>query len=94
MKIRPLGVYAVAYLAFLYVPVLFLPIFSFNDSAIVAFPLKGITTEWYEELWNNDVMHGALWNSLKVGIASAVISTLARKSTWRSIGMASTVHRK
>jgi len=76
MKVRPLAVYAVAYLAFLYVPVLFLPIFSFNDSAIVAFPLKGVTTEWYEQLWHNDAMQGALWNSLKVGTATAVISTL------------------
>ncbi len=76
MKLRPLGVYAVIYLAFLYVPVLFLPIFSFNDSAIVAFPLQGITTKWYAELWSNDVMQGALWNSLKVGGATAVVSTI------------------
>ena len=76
MKLRPLGVYAVVYLAFLYVPVLFLPIFSFNDSAIVAFPLQGITTKWYAELWSNDVMQGALWNSLKVGGATALVSTI------------------
>jgi len=76
VKLRPLGVYAFLYLAFLYVPVLFLPIFSFNDSAIVAFPLKGITTQWYGELWRNDTMHGALWNSLKVGVASSVVATI------------------
>jgi len=76
VKLRPLGIYAVLYLAFLYVPVLFLPIFSFNDSAIVAFPLKGITTQWYAELWDNDTMHGALWNSLKVGLATAVVATV------------------
>ena len=76
MKLRPLGIYAFAYVAFLYVPVLLLPIFSFNDSSIVAFPLKGITTEWYAELWHNDTMHGALWNSLKVGVACSVIATL------------------
>jgi spermidine/putrescine transport system permease protein len=76
VKLRPLGVYAFLYLAFLYAPVLFLPIFSFNDSAIVAFPLTGVTTRWYENLWSNDTMHGALWNSLKVGIASAVIATI------------------
>lgn len=76
MKIRLLGVYALVYLAFLYVPVLFLPIFSFNDSAIVAFPLRGITTQWYEALWGNAAMHGALWNSLKVGVATAIVSTI------------------
>lgn len=76
MKLRPLGIYALLYLAFLYVPVLFLPVFSFNDSAIVTFPLEGITTRWYQNLWANDAMHGALWNSLKVGVATSVIATV------------------
>ena len=43
---RPLYVYALLYLAFLYIPVLFLPLFSFNDAIYVAFPLKGFTTKW------------------------------------------------
>ena len=29
---RVLLIYAISYLAFLYIPVLFLPLFSFNDS--------------------------------------------------------------
>ena len=32
-----LGLYAGFYLAFLYLPVLFLPVFSFNDGTIIAF---------------------------------------------------------
>lgn len=76
MKIRPLSIYAFLYLVFLYVPVLFLPIFSFNDSAIVAFPIQGLTTRWYENLWANDVMQGALWNSLRVAVACSVIATI------------------
>ena len=32
---RPLYLYALAYLAFLYVPVLFLPLFSFNDAIYI-----------------------------------------------------------
>lgn len=76
MKIRPLSFYAMAYMVFLYLPVLFLPVFSFNDSAIVAFPLGGFTTRWYENLLHEDAMHQALWNSLKVGVATAVCSTI------------------
>ena len=45
-----LGVYAVLYLAFIYIPVMFLPLFSFNDSIFIAFPLKGFTFEWYRQL--------------------------------------------
>ena len=36
-----LGIYTVIYLIFIYGPVLVLPVFSFNDSIYVAFPLKG-----------------------------------------------------
>ena len=67
--------YAVLYLAFLYVPVLFLPLFSFNDSAFIAFPLVGFTTKWYGQMLADDAMHTALWNSLKVGAAVALVST-------------------
>ncbi len=50
---RPLYFYAVLYLAFLYIPVLFLPLFSFNDNIYIAFPLKGFTTQWYVTMFND-----------------------------------------
>ena len=73
---RTLGIYAVLFLAFLYIPVLFLPLFSFNDSLYIAFPLKEFTTKWYEQMLANEPMHAALMNSIKVGAATAVISTI------------------
>ncbi len=73
---RPLGMYALLYLAFLYIPVLFLPLFSFNDAIYVAFPLKGFTTDWYEQMLTNEPMHAALMNSIKVGSAAAIIATI------------------
>ena len=73
---RPLGVYALLYLAFLYIPVLFLPLFSFNDSLFVAFPLQGFTTSWYEQMFGLEPMHAALLNSIKVGSTSAVVATI------------------
>jgi spermidine/putrescine transport system permease protein len=76
MKSRPLFLYALAYLAFLYVPVLFLPVFSFNDSQFVAFPLTRFTTRWYIGLGADTAMQHALVNSLKVGAATALLSTL------------------
>lgn len=76
MRFNFLTVYTIFMIAFLYLPVLFLPIFSFNDSAIVSFPLKGFTTQWYENLIGEAAMHQALFNSLKVGIVTAVVATL------------------
>ena len=73
---RPLHVYALLYLAFLYIPVLFLPLFSFNDSIYVTFPLKGFTTQWYEQMLFNEPMLAALVNSLKVGAVTSVLATI------------------
>lgn len=71
-----LFIYAVLYLAFLYLPVLFLPLFSFNNSMFISFPLSGFTTQWYVKMFADaDVQH-ALANSLKVGAAAAIVSTM------------------
>jgi spermidine/putrescine transport system permease protein len=70
-----LQLYAVLYLVFLYVPVLLLPLFSFNDGTIVAFPIKGWTLEWYRQLGGQDTLLQSLGNSLIVGLAAALLST-------------------
>jgi spermidine/putrescine transport system permease protein len=71
-----LVVYAVFYLAFLYIPVLFLPLFSFSDSMYVAFPIEGFTTKWYVAMAAQKPLINALLNSLKVAGIVAVISTI------------------
>ncbi|MFP6730091.1 MAG: ABC transporter permease [Alphaproteobacteria bacterium] len=70
-----LGVYAVLYLAFIYIPVLFLPLFSFNDSIYIAFPLKGFTLQWYVNMANSDGLMTSVYNSLRVGAVVAVLAT-------------------
>ena len=68
--------YTVAYLVFIYVPVLLLPLFSFNDAIYVAFPLKGFTLRWWQDLMGQQGLHHALWNSLRLAIPVALISTV------------------
>jgi spermidine/putrescine transport system permease protein len=75
-KLSALGGYSVLYLLFIYVPVLFLPLFSFNDGIYVAFPLKGFTTRWYAEMAGNEALLQALKNSVMVGGTVAVIATV------------------
>lgn len=72
---RPLQIYAIVFLIFLYMPVLFLPLFSFNDSLYVKFPLRGFTLQWYHELFNRAPVWGALMNSVKVGVSTAILAT-------------------
>lgn len=71
-----LMIFAIAYLLFLYVPVLLLPVFSFNDSIFITFPLKGFTTKWYEQMLADDGMINALTASLEVGAVVAIVSTM------------------
>ena len=71
-----LGLFAIAYLLFLYIPVLFLPVFSFNDSIFVAFPLKGFTTKWYEQAFADEDMLRALTASLQVGAVASILATV------------------
>jgi spermidine/putrescine transport system permease protein len=74
-RARALTAYAVAYLIFLYGPVLLLPVFSLNDSIYIAFPLKAFTFNWYRQMAENQELLDALQASLQVGASVAVIST-------------------
>lgn len=86
MKFPILRSYAVLYLVFLYAPIVLLPLFAFNDSKVIAFPLSGFTTGWFELMWNDDTLWRAVGNSMIIAVSTAVFSTLlglfaARAST-------------
>lgn len=85
MRGRGLLGYAIAYLAFLYLPVMVLPVFSFNNSQFIAFPLSGFTTRWYQALASDSAMQHALGNSLKVGLVTAVFSTILGLTAARAV---------
>ncbi|MFN4130905.1 MAG: ABC transporter permease, partial [Paracoccaceae bacterium] len=81
-----LRAYAIGYLIFLYAPIALLPIFAFNDSRIIAFPLSGFTTSWFADMWADRQLWQALRNSLVISGSTAVIATIlgvfgARAST-------------
>jgi spermidine/putrescine transport system permease protein len=75
MKFSWLRGYATLYLLFLYAPIILLPLFAFNASTIIAFPLQGFTTEWFVELTTIEALHGAVGNSLFIAVTTALIST-------------------
>lgn len=71
-----LGIYTLIYLLFLYAPVILLPLFAFNDSQIIAFPLAGFSTRWFGDLMTVKALHEAVVNSLLIAVSSAVLATL------------------
>lgn len=71
-----LRLFVFAFVLFLYAPTFLLPMFAFNDSGIVAFPLSGFTTKWFKVLWETEALHSATLNSLKIAVVSAVSATV------------------
>jgi spermidine/putrescine transport system permease protein len=60
---------------FLYVPIVVLVVFSFNDSRFLA-QWSGVSLRWYGELAKDAGIILALWNSLFVAVVSTIISTI------------------
>jgi spermidine/putrescine transport system permease protein len=56
---------------FLYAPIVILLVFSFNDSAVPAFPLSGFTLHWYREFLANSELRGALETSAIIAALSS-----------------------
>jgi ABC-type spermidine/putrescine transport system permease subunit II len=67
--------------AVLYGPLLILVVFSFNDSIIIALPLEGFTTKWYQQVFSDPLVIEALKNSIIIALVVTpvciVLGTLA-----------------
>ena len=61
--------------AFLYLPILVVVIYAFNDSRLVQI-WQGFSTRWFVEAWNDDSMRNALRISLITATTNAVVATL------------------
>lgn len=66
--------------AFLYIPLIVLVIYSFNESRLVTV-WGGFSTKWYGKLMENDQILEAAWLSLRIAVTSSfaavVLGTLA-----------------
>ncbi len=63
-------------LGFLYLPIFFLVLFSFNEPRTPGLPITGLTLHWYEVAAANDVLLDAVRNSLIVSVVVAILATL------------------
>ncbi|PCJ93479.1 MAG: putrescine ABC transporter permease PotI [Hyphomicrobiales bacterium] len=61
--------------SFLYLPILLLVIFSFNESRLVTV-WGGFSTKWYVEMWSNQGLMNAAWITLRVALISASVATV------------------
>lgn len=61
--------------AFLYIPILLLVIYSFNESKLVTV-WGGFSTKWYQGLFENQQLMDAAWTTLRVALISATVATV------------------
>ena len=62
-------------LAFLYLPIVILIIYSFNASRLVTV-WGGWSLQWYDAFFHDQAMIDAAWMSLRVGATSATLATI------------------
>ncbi len=60
---------------FLYLPILLLIVFSFNESRLVTV-WGGFSTKWYVEMLSNQGLMNAAWVTLRVAVISSTIATV------------------
>ncbi len=63
-------------LAFLYLPLVVIVILSFNTATSLAWPPKGLTTDWWSKAWEAQGPKDTLWNSVKLAFVAMLIAML------------------
>jgi putative spermidine/putrescine transport system permease protein len=63
-------------LAFIYVPLLVIALYAFNERRTQTWPIPGWTLDWFEKAFNNPGVRDALWTSLKAGLGATAIAIL------------------
>ncbi|MGN0298125.1 MAG: ABC transporter permease [Lachnospiraceae bacterium] len=79
MKTRHLRIlqrtYVILFFGFMYLPIAYMMIFSFNESKGYAL-FTGVTLKWYKSLFSNSSILSALVLSLELALISAIIATV------------------
>ncbi len=77
---RPGSVIAAAYVlaafAFIFLPVVMLVEYSFQDGLVPVPPFRGFTLRWYQEMLADRRIVEALWHSVAVALASSLVATV------------------
>jgi spermidine/putrescine transport system permease protein len=82
---RWLGVYAIAFFAFLHLPLLTLAAFSFNSSRFTVW--EHFSLDWYRAMFRDPQIVEGTWNSVIIAfwatITSTIIGTLCAYALWK-----------
>jgi putative spermidine/putrescine transport system permease protein len=63
-------------LAFIYLPLVVIAMYAFNERRTQTWPIPGWTLDWFEKAFHNPGVRDALWTSLKAGLGATAIAIL------------------
>ncbi|CAN5543318.1 ABC transporter permease [soil metagenome] len=63
-------------LVFLYLPIAFMVLLSFNEARTVGLPMTGLSLDWYGRALNNRFLLDAVWNTVVVALGVSVLATI------------------
>lgn len=78
--------YLIVIVIFLYLPIGALMILSFNKSKAMSI-WTGFTLDWYREMFSNEMILEAIWNTFSIAISASIFATII--GTLASIGLKS-----
>jgi putative spermidine/putrescine transport system permease protein len=61
-------------LGFIYLPLLVILLYAFNEQKVQTWPIDGLTLEWFDKAFNNPGVRDALWISVKAGLGATAIA--------------------
>jgi putative spermidine/putrescine transport system permease protein len=63
-------------LAFLYVPLIVIGLYAFNERRVQTWPISGFTLDWFDKAFHNPGVRDALETSLKAALGATAIALL------------------
>jgi putative spermidine/putrescine transport system permease protein len=63
-------------LAFIYVPLIVIGIYAFNKSRSQAWPIDGLTLQWFDRAFHNPGVRDALWTSVRAAVGASAVALL------------------
>ena len=69
-----LRVWTLVVILFLWIPLVLIAVYAFNDSVVQSWPIPGWTTHWFSVTWHNSEARSALSLSVKVGLFTTAVA--------------------
>jgi putative spermidine/putrescine transport system permease protein len=71
-----LRIWVALVLAFLFVPIVLIVLYSFNSSNIESWPISGFSLHWFGVAWHDPQVRSAFLLSVRVGLVATVLALL------------------